>query len=478
MDLSDGVNPDPRRHLPSVDKLARDVVRACPDLSEWAVIAASRSILRRARQEVETLTSRGGKPEEFAALLETDWAVRVAAEAAKLDGPHPLRVLNATGVVLHTNLGRSPIAAGAAAAAAEAAVGYSDLELDLETGRRGNRLDAVAEKVCLLSGAEAATVVNNNAAAVLLALNTMARGKEVIVSRGELVEIGGSFRVPAIMERAGVRLVEVGTTNRTHPRDYEDAIGPDTGLLLKVHRSNFEQRGFVTEVDLEQLVEIGHAHGLPVIEDQGAGTLLDYTDRGLPRDAFAPGRIALGADLVCFSGDKLIGGPQAGIIIGGKETIDAVRKNPLARALRLDKMTIAALDWTLNAMLGGRADREIPVVEMLFASSDDLKARARVLLDRLDKRATHDLTFAVEKDRVPVGGGSVPALELDTWVIAIRAANARGSADQIARKLRKAHIPVLSRVREGAVCLDLRTLGEDDLEDVCDAVEFAANPAS
>ncbi|MFP8872350.1 MAG: L-seryl-tRNA(Sec) selenium transferase, partial [Myxococcota bacterium] len=263
MDLSDGVNPDPRRHLPSIDKLAREVARACPELPEWAVVAAARTLLRSAREEVEVLTSRGAKPEEFVAIIETQWAIQVAAHAARMSGPHPKRVLNATGVVLHTNLGRSPMAPGAAAAAAEAAVGYSDLELDLETGRRGNRLEAVAQKLCMLSGAEAATVVNNNAAAVLLALNTLARGKEVIVSRGELVEIGGSFRVPAIMERAGVRLVEVGTTNRTHPHDYEQAIGPETGLLLKVHRSNFEQRGFVTEVELDELVQIGLAHGLP-----------------------------------------------------------------------------------------------------------------------------------------------------------------------------------------------------------------------
>ena len=384
MDLSDGVNPDPRRHLPSTDKLSREVVRACPELAEWAVTAASRSVLRSAREEIEVLTSRGASPADLEEFIETPWAVRVAAEAARLLAPHPRRVLNASGVVLHTNLGRSPIAAGAAEAAAEAAKGYSDLELDLSTGRRGNRLDALAEKLCLLSGAPAATVVNNNAAAVLLALNTLAPGREVIVSRGELVEIGGSFRVPAIMERAGVKLVEVGTTNRTHPRDYEEAIGPDTGLLLKVHRSNFEQRGFIKEVDLQTLVEIGRAHDLPVMEDLGAGTLLDFSDRGLPRDAYAPGRFALGADLVCFSGDKLVGGPQAGIMLGGEETIAALRKNPLARALRLDKMTISALDWTLNAMLDGRATSDIPVVEMLCATGEDVAARAHRLIAMLE----------------------------------------------------------------------------------------------
>ncbi|MCP5044838.1 MAG: L-seryl-tRNA(Sec) selenium transferase, partial [bacterium] len=298
MDLSGRVNPDPRRHLPSVDKLARQVVHACPELPEWAVVAACRSIVRSARDEVEAMISRGADATELGEVAETAWETRVAARAAVLAGSHPRRVVNATGVILHTNLGRSPIARGAVEAAAEAAVGYSDLELDLDTGRRGNRMSDLASKLCLLSGAPAATVVNNCAAAVLLVLNTLARGKEVVVSRGELVEIGGSFRVPAIMERAGVRLVEVGTTNRTHARDYEQAIGPETGMLLKVHRSNFEQRGFVTEVQLPELVEIGKARGLPVVEDLGAGTLLDLTDRGLARDVYAPARVQLGADLV------------------------------------------------------------------------------------------------------------------------------------------------------------------------------------
>jgi L-seryl-tRNA(Ser) seleniumtransferase len=473
MDLSDGVNPDPRRHLPSVDKLSREVVRACPELSEWAIIAASRSVLRSARSEVEALITRGASQGEFTALIETSWAIRVAAEAGKLLSPHPVRVLNATGVVLHTNLGRSPLAAGAADAAAEAAKGYSDLELDLATGRRGNRLQEVAEKICLLSGAPAATVVNNNAAAVLLALNTLASGREVVVSRGELVEIGGSFRVPAIMERAGVKLVEVGTTNRTHPHDYENAIGPETGLLLKVHRSNFEQRGFVKEVDLQTMVEIGHAHDLPVMEDLGAGTLVDFSDRGIPREAFAPGRMALGPDLVCFSGDKLIGGPQSGIILGGEAAIAAVKKNPLARALRLDKMTIAALDWTLNAMLEGRAEIDIPVTQMLCASGAEVAARANKLAGMLESLGLLEAKLSVEKDTVPVGGGSLPSLELESWVVAIRGTPSGASAAQIARRLREAPFPVVCRVREDTVCLDLRTLADDELPHVVKAVEFA-----
>ncbi|MCH7867133.1 MAG: L-seryl-tRNA(Sec) selenium transferase [Myxococcales bacterium] len=473
MDLSGGVNPDTRRHLPSVDKLCREVVRSCPELSEWAVLAASRLILRSAREEIESMLSRGADASELKQIAETQWAVRVAAEAARVMSPHPRPVINGTGVVLHTNLGRSPLARGAAEAAAEASVGYSDLELDLETGRRGNRLAEISAKICLLSGAEAATVVNNNAAAVLLALNTLASGREVVVSRGELVEIGGSFRVPAIMERAGVRLVEVGTTNRTHARDYEQAIGPDTALLLKVHRSNFEQRGYVAEVDLEALVEIGHSHGLPVVEDLGAGTLVDLTDRGLPRDAYAPARVRLGVDLVCFSGDKLIGGPQAGIILGNESTIAALRKNPLARALRVDKMTIAALDWTLNAMLEGRAEQDIPILKMMFESSEQIETRAGRLIDRIKSIATDQIQFAVVKDRVLVGGGSLPGLEFESWVVTIRSSQQGLSTDRIVRRMREAETPVLARVREGAVCIDLRTLAEEDLEAVASAIKFA-----
>jgi L-seryl-tRNA(Ser) seleniumtransferase len=471
MDLSDDVNPDPRRLFPSVDKLSREVVQSRSDLSEWAAVAASRSVLRSAREKIEALISRGASPGELKLVTETEWVVKASEEAVRLSRPHPRRVLNATGVVLHTNLGRSPLAQGAAEAAAQAAMSYSDLELDLDTGRRGNRLAEVAAKVCQLSGAEAATVVNNNAAAVLLALNTLALGREVIVSRGELVEIGGSFRVPAIMERAGVKLVEVGTTNRTHARDYEQAIGPETALLLKVHRSNFEQRGFVAEVGLDEMGAIAHEHGLPLVEDLGAGTLLDLSAGGLPRDSYAPGRVSLGADLVCFSGDKLLGGPQAGIILGNTETIEAIRSNPLARALRLDKMTIAALDWTLTAMLEGRAERDIPVLDMMLASGERVKARAGALLERVAGIATDEIQLTIEMDSVPVGGGSLPGLEFESWVVAVRSSKQGLSANHIASRLREAEPPVLARVRDDALLIDLRTVRDDELELVAAALE-------
>ena len=485
VDSLSAVNPDPRRSLPSVARLSAAVSAIRPDLPEWAVTEAARQVVGAAR---ERLSNRTGKPVSGSAPQDAgaeapDWDRQVVLLAEQLCRRHPRTVVNATGVVLHTNLGRSPLPAGAADAVREVAAGYSDLELDLTTGRRGSRLGALDPKLRELSGAEAAYACNNNAAAVMLALDTLARGREVIVSRGELVEIGGSFRVPDIMARAGVRLVEIGTTNRTHPRDYENAIGPDTALLLKVHRSNFNQTGFVTEVGLGELVSIGRRHEIAVMEDLGSGTLLDLRDRGFPAEAYAPARVALGADVVCFSGDKLLGGPQAGILLGSQPAIDAMRTNPLARALRLDKMSLAALDWTLTAYLDGRAESEIPVVRQLLASPDDLERRARMLAQRISSLLKNGAQVVVERDRAPVGGGSLPGFELDTWVVVLRPApnasksapgGASGSASKIAAALRAADTPVLTRIRDDAVLFDLRTLGDADV----DLVEAAVAQAS
>ncbi len=468
VDSPSAVNPDPRRSLPSVAKLAARLHSARPELPEWAVTEAARQVVSEARdhltQELEGKPGPGsGSPQELAGARRKpaaqDWDQKTAALAARLSRRHPRPVVNATGIVLHTNLGRSPLPTGAANAVREVAAGYSDLELDLETGRRGSRLGALEAKLCELSGAEAAYACNNNAAAVMLGLDTLARGREVVVSRGELVEIGGSFRVPDIMQRAGVRLIEVGTTNRTHPGDYERAIGPDTALLLKVHRSNFSQSGFVSEVGLDELVAIGRRNGLPVMEDLGSGTLLDLRERGFPADSFAPSRVALGADLVCFSGDKLLGGPQAGILLGSRAAVDAMRGNPLARVLRLDKMSLAALDWTLTAYLDGRAEAEIPVVRQLLASQAELEVRARALAERLRELLKGSAQVEVEPDRAPVGGGSLPGFELDTWVVTLRPET---GAAKMAAALRTASVPVLTRVRDDAVILDLRTLVDSD----------------
>jgi L-seryl-tRNA(Ser) seleniumtransferase len=360
-------------------------------------------------------------------------------------------VINATGVVLHTNLGRSVLGDGAAEAVRHAAAHYADLELDLATGERGDRLAGVETKLRLLSGAGAVAVANNCAAAVLLALDTFARGREVVVSRGELVEIGGSFRVPDILARAGVKLVEVGTTNRTHAQDYEAAIGPDTGLLLKVHRSNFEQRGFVAEVELGELVAIGARRGVPVVEDLGSGTFVDLRARGFPPESFVPARLATGVDVVCFSGDKLLGGPQAGIALGAPERIRAMRKNPLARALRVDKLTLSALDWLATALLDERHD-EIPTLRMLLASESELETRARALAAQLAAAGIHANAVPTGS---PVGGGSLPGFTLPSFAVAI---SPRGGAAPLAAALRGASPAVLARSQDARVLLDVRTL--------------------
>ena len=450
---------DPRRGLPGVDRLAREMARHSPDLPDWSLREGARQAVDEARERI----TRGENP-----LL--DLTARALQLAAALHRPSPARVINATGVVLHTNLGRAVLAPGAARAAAEAAVAYSDLEFDLESGERGDRLARVATLLRLLSGAEAAMAVNNNAAAVLLAVNSLGKGREVVVSRGELVEIGGSFRVPEILVQAGVRLVEVGTTNRTHREDYRGAIGAETGLLLKVHRSNFEQRGFVTEVELPALVEIGREAGVPVVEDLGSGTLLDLRAQGLPPESFAPARLASGVDLVCFSGDKLLGGPQAGVVLGTEGAVRCLRQSPLARALRLDKMSLAALDWTLRAVAEGRAEQEIPTLRQLGESLAAVEKRARELLVLIEKVADGRLTAELEETRAPVGGGSIPGFELPSRAVTLRGAI---GADQLCAALRHGPVPVLARVRDDRVQLDARTLLPGDEALVASALQRA-----
>jgi L-seryl-tRNA(Ser) seleniumtransferase len=452
---SAGPEQDPRRDLPSVDRLLRELAAGLgAALPRWALGEGVRAALAEARGRVEAGQGLG------------DLRAEALRAARGLAAPRPTQVVNATGVVLHTNLGRSVLGAPAAEAVRAAAAHYTDLELDLASGERGDRLAALETKLRLLSGAGAAAVANNCAAAVLLALDTFARGREVVVSRGELVEIGGSFRVPDILARAGVTLVEVGTTNRTHPGDYEAAIGPRTALLLKVHRSNFEQRGFVAEVPLEEMVAIGKRHGLPVVEDLGSGTLFDLRPHGFPAESFAPARLATGVDVVCFSGDKLLGGPQAGILLGTAERVGALRRNPLARALRVDKLTLAALDWLATALLDGR-HAEIPTLRMLLAPESELAKRAEALAALLAGRLPPGVRASVVRSEAPVGGGSLPGLTLPSWAVALDAA---GSAAQLAAALRSARPAVLARTQDERVLLDVRTLLDGEEADVARAL--------
>lgn len=456
MDRPQGVNAR-LRQLPSVDQLI-DSAGAGSSLPRWALRKAARDVLERVRDQLRAGSD--GLALERIEEETRNTAVRLAASG-------PRDVLNATGVVLHTNLGRAPLASGAAEAVARAAVGYSDLELDLETGRRGSRMARLSEALIELSGAEDALVVNNNAAALFLAVDALAADREVVLSRGELVEIGGSFRVPEIMAASRASLREIGTTNRTHLRDYAAAIGPNTGLLLKVRRSNFEIRGFTNEVELGELSTLAAQHGIPLVEDRGSGTFLDMSDSGIPRTDVRSS-LRDGADLVLFSGDKLLGGPQAGIALGKRELIERMRRSPLARALRVEKLVIAALDWTLRALLDDRPG-EIPTVRMLCADPDSLRERAERLARRISEAGVSGVS--VEAESSLVGGGAMPELELAGFVVRVDERTMGAKSAQLQADLLRGEPPVLTRVRDGALLLDPRTLEDSDLDAVANALE-------
>jgi len=456
------MSDDPRRGLPSVDRLVRRLEASRPDLPGWALREGARRALEAARRDLAT----GAAGDLATGAAPAEPAAAALALAEGLARPRPLRVVNATGVVLHTNLGRALLAPEAAAAVAAAASAYTALELDLATGARGERGAELAALLRLLSGAEDALAVNNGAGAVLLAAAALARGREVIVSRGELVEIGGSFRVPEILREAGVTLVEVGTTNRTHPRDYEAALGPRSGAILKVHRSNFSLEGFVASVELPELVALGKRHGVPVVEDLGSATLVDLRRAGLPPESYAPARLESGVDLVCFSGDKLLGGPQAGLVLGARERVAALRKSPLARALRLDKLSLAALDATLRLLLAGRAG-ELPTLRQLLEPPERAAERARALAARLRGSAPAGLEVGLVETRAPVGGGSLPGFELASSAVTLASP---AGAEALAAALRRAAVPVLGRVAGERLLLDARTLLPGDEADVERAV--------
>ncbi len=386
-------------------------------------------------------------------------AARVQALLASRAGRGPRPVLNLTGTVIHTNLGRAPLAEAARRALVDAA-GASDVEFDLRSGRRGERDDHVEALLCALTGAEAATVVNNCAAAVLLVLNTFALGREVPVSRGELVEIGGAFRMPEVMSRAGARLVEVGTTNRTHPRDYEAAIGPETGLVMKVHPSNYEVAGFTREVDVAALAEITRARGVPLAWDLGSGALVDGTRFGLPREPLPGDGLRAGVDLVLFSGDKLLGGPQCGIVVGRRELVDRLRANPMKRALRVDKLVLAALAATLRLWADPeRAAREVPALALLARPEAEIRALAEDLAEALAPLLGSAWTVTVQAVSSQIGSGAQPVERLPSAALALaRRDGGEGPLLALAERLRAAPVPVIGRIREGALLLDCRTL--------------------
>ena len=454
------------RALPSVDEVVR-ALDGPPAASRARVVEAVRTVLAERRRAVLAAAS----PAELDALaLETPAllprvrAALTAAGAWRLD-----RVVNATGVVLHTNLGRAPLGPAAVARLALVGARYSNLELDVPTKARGSRYDHVDGLLCRLSGAEASVVVNNNAAAVLLALESLARGREVVVSRGELIEIGGAFRIPDILARSGARLVEVGTTNRTRLADFASAITPNTALLLKVHPSNYRVVGFAESVLTAELAELGRARGVPVLEDLGSGCFLDLRPWGLPREPTVPETVAAGADVVTFSGDKLLGGPQAGIAVGRRALVERLRQNPLNRALRIDKLTLAALEATLRAYEDPTtAPREIPTLRMLSESVEVVRRRAGRVLRRVPAAARTALGLAVAPGRSEVGGGALPLAELPTAVLALGAP--RYPAAALDARLRAGRPPVIGRIADDRLLLDCRTVMDDEIPLLADAL--------
>lgn len=384
------------------------------------------------------------------------------------------RVINGTGVVIHTNLGRSLISNKVLENVAEVVTNYSNLEFDLENGKRGSRYSHLVDIITKVTGAEAAMVVNNNAAAVLLVLSSMAKDKEVVVSRGELVEIGGSFRVPDVMEQSGAKLVDVGTTNKTHLWDYENAIGEDTAAFLKVHTSNYRILGFTSSVELDEMVELGKRHDIPVIEDLGSGVLIDLSKYGLQHEPTVQESIKAGVDIVTFSGDKLLGGPQAGIIVGKKEYIDIMKKHPLTRAFRVDKFTIAALESTLRMFLNEtQAIENIPTLKMITMTIAEIEKKANTLAHILEEKTIDKYNIQVVDEFSQVGGGSMPLEEIPTK--AIRISPKSGSIAELEKHLRSYKVPIITRLYKENMYIDIRTIDEDDYHIVADGFKYAIN---
>jgi L-seryl-tRNA(Ser) seleniumtransferase len=454
------------RRLPSVDQLVRRLAAepAVAGLSRARLTATVRETLDAERRRV---VQQGSPPADVETLAAR---VRAATQQAGLFSLRP--VINATGVVLHTNLGRALLSDLARERVTTVAGAYSNLELDLASKERGSRYSHVEALLRRLTGAEDALVVNNNAAAVLLALETLAHGKEVVVSRGELIEIGGEFRIPDIMLRSGAVLREVGATNRTHLHDYAEAIGPNTALLLKVHTSNYRVIGFTAEVSSRQLTELGRERDIPVMEDLGSGSLLDLRPWGFPYEPTVPEVVASGVDLVSFSGDKLLGGPQAGIVVGKRAIVSRLKKNPWNRALRIDKFTIAALEATLNAYEAGTARDTVPTLRLLTEPLASIRARARRVLRALGAETRNRLGAKVSEGRSQVGGGALPTVELPTAGLSVGATDAAARALDAA--LRVGDPPVVGRLVDDRLFLDCRTVLPGQVAALAKAVVAAA----
>ncbi len=429
------------RKIPSVDLILQQdsLKRIAEKVDPEKVTGLIREVLQDTRKRV----AKGETPPQIETIVE-----RIIEIASTRWNSWPQAVINATGVILHTNLGRSPISKESILSAGHASEGYSDLELDLATGKRGSRQAQVSQLICDLVGSEAAIIVNNNAAALILGLASIANGKSVIVSRSEAVEIGGGFRIPDVLAQSGSRLVEVGTTNRTYAKDFESAIDENTGALLSVHASNFKIVGFTHSPKISELVSVGKKSNVPVLHDVGSGCIVDATKFGLGKEPMPQESVASEVDLCFFSGDKLLGGPQAGIVVGKKEYINKLSKHPLARAFRIDKMNLAALNETLLHYLRGENETKIPVWRMISASVENLLLRSERICESLQT------TTETVKTLSTVGGGSLPGEHLDSVAISIKSK----SPDEVGKKLREANYPVIGRIEDDRFILDLRTV--------------------
>jgi L-seryl-tRNA(Ser) seleniumtransferase len=455
------------RALPSVERLLQTepLRTAAAGAPRALAVSVARAEIERRRSEIAD--GDGDVPEA------QELAESAVFELERLARPSLRRLINATGVVIHTNLGRAPLAREAIEAVDATAAGYSNLEYDLDAGERGSRQEHVEGLLRELTGAEAALAVNNNAAAVVLALAALAHGREVVISRGQLVEIGGSFRIPDILAASGAALVEVGTTNRTRVEDYAAAIGPDAAVLMRVHASNFRTIGFVEEVGIEALAVLGRQRSLFVVDDLGSGVLAGGEFAALADEPAARESLAAGADVVCFSGDKLLGGPQAGLVVGGRRPVELMRKHPLARAVRIDKLSLAALEATLRIHRDPqRAIRELPVSAMLDMPESKLADRAERL--RAGLQDAQGASVTIERGAGRAGGGALPLLELEGPVVAIRPIDL--GVDALHARLRGGDPPVVARIHEGALILDPRTIAADELDLAATAVAAALEP--
>lgn len=441
--------------LPSVDEVLKSRhgqgwLESCP---RRYVLAAIRDVIDLRRKEILDGTAGDASIEDMASDIE------IKIQRASRVSLRP--VINATGIVIHTNLGRSALSEGAAENVKRIATGYSNLEYDLDAGMRGKRYSHIKRLLREITGAEDGFAVNNNAAAVLLCLSSLAKGREVIVSRGELVEIGGSFRIPDVMAYSGAVLREVGATNKTHMHDYEDAFNDNTAMVLKVHQSNYRIIGFTEDVSIERLISFGHSREIPVMYDLGSGCLMDLRPYNIHSEPLVQDIVRSGADLVTFSGDKLLGGPQAGIIVGKKELIEKIQKNPLTRAVRIDKLTLAALEAVLMEYVDeDKAKKKIPTLRMLTENRQDIKARAKKICAIL-KRDIKDAAIDLREDSSQAGGGALPEKDFLTFVVSIRPEKI--SVNDLEERLRRGEVPIISRIKDGCLLLDARTISPHEV---------------